>query len=120
MIPYGIGTTANNIVSLESLGIDPPQASLPEYGRYIDIGDGTQKGIGWLTCEWRFPWVSLAGVANLRTYIAARSATVYIRTLDEDGTYSVYSAIGNWMDKQPPKVDDIEDLVITFNNMEAA
>ena len=118
-LPYGIGTTANNIVSLQSLGIDPPVPAIPEYGRYIEQGDGVMKGIGWLMAVWRFPWVSSAGIVNLRTYISGKSATVYIRTLNEDKSYSVYSAIGTWQDKLPPKVDDIDNFVITFKNMEA-
>ena len=120
MIPYGIGTTAANIVSLESLGINPPRATVPEYGRYVETGSGIKKGIGWLMDTWRFHWISQAGITALRVYIAIKSASIFIRTLDEDGDYSVYSAIAHWPDKQPPTVGDINDFVITFSDMEAA
>ena len=120
MIPYGIGTTAANIVSLQSLGINPPRASVPEYTSYVEIGSGIKKGIGWLVDTWRFHWISQAGITALRVYIATKSASIFIRTLNENGTYSVYSAIAHWPDKQPPTVGDINDFVLTFTNMEAA
>lgn len=122
MIPYQIGTTANNLVSLESLGVTEaaPKATVPEYERYDTLGNGTQRGRGWLVCEWRFPYISLTAIAALRaTYCTGKSADVYIRTLGEAGTYSVYSATMHWPQKLPPKVDFIADFVIRFTNMAA-
>jgi len=118
---YLIGTSASNMVSLESLGVVEmaPKATVPDYVRFDTLGDGTQRGRGWPGCEWRFPYISLTAVSALHSYCSGKSASVYICTLNEAGTYSVYSAIMHWPDKTPPKVDFIEDFTITFTHMVA-
>ena len=116
---YRIGTTSGNMVSLESLGIPLPKAAIVDYAEYITLGDGTNRGTGWLCCEWRWAHLTLTQLAALRAYCTGESAAVYIQTLTETGTYAVYTATMVWPVRKPPKVDFVMDFAVEFRAMTA-
>jgi len=117
---YQIGTTAVNLVSLESLGVPIPKASPAKYSKYLDLGDGTVRGAGWLTAEWRFAYLSHAQRAALKAYCSGSSAAVYVQTLAEDGTYLKYSAVMVWPQGiNGMRADMLVDFVIGFRTMVA-
>jgi len=116
---YRIGPAAVSMVSLESIGIPLPKASPVDYAEYITLGDGSNRGVGWLCCEWRFAHLTLTQLAVLRGYCTGESAAVYIQTLTESGTYGNYSATMVWPVRRPPKVDFVLDFVVEFRGMVA-
>jgi len=71
---YRIGAAAVSMVSLESIGVPLPKASPVDYAEYITLGDGSNRGVGWLCCEWRFAHLTLTQLAVLRGYCTAESA----------------------------------------------
>jgi hypothetical protein len=111
---YGISLTST-IASLDSLGLPIPKADPVDYAVYVNLGDGTQRGMGWLTCAWRFAALTLAQVTTLQTYAGA----CYIRTLTEAGTYVAYSAKAILPRRKSPKVDTQHDYVVVFRSLVA-
>jgi hypothetical protein len=103
------------MVSLESLGIPLPKASAVDYAAYVTLGDGTTRGVGWLSCEWRWSQLTLTQLAALQAYEGA----VYVETLREDGTYGNYTAIMVLPVKRSPKVDQAFDYAVEFRAMVA-
>lgn len=114
---YQIGASQATMVGLESLGLPLPKATPVRYSKLIDLGDGTVRGAGWLHAEWRFAYLNQAQLAALRTYCSGSSAVVYVRTLDEDGDYSAYSAVMVWPDVVKPRADLVLDFAIEFRKM---
>lgn len=115
MPTYQLGLTEGGMASLESLGIPLPQATPVDYSVYLDLGDGSQRGSGWLTCEWRWATISLTEAALVRGY----SGACFVQTLEQDGTYGRYSATMIQPGRLPPKVDQVLDFYVVFRAMVA-
>lgn len=114
LIPaYAIGASTSALVSLESLGIPTPKASAPDYEIYVTAGDGTRSGQGWLSCEWRFAYLTLTQAAILEGYEGACG----VCTLTHAGLYVVYSAILTLPPRRSPKVNFLQDYVATFYSL---
>ncbi len=96
---YAIGLTAETLQNLEDdLGLPPPHpAVFQEWSTSYTAGDGSVYGDGWPSVEWHFDYLSAVHVAALRTFCTGKSAPVYIRTIQADGTtYGNYSAVMTW------------------------
>ena len=112
---YAIGATTAALVSLESIGLPIPKASVPDYEIYVTAGDGTRSGQGRLSCQWRFSYLTLVELAVLQAY----AGTCGLRTLTEAGAYTAYSAIMVLPQRKPPKVDFVMDYAVTFVSLVA-
>jgi hypothetical protein len=112
---YQIGTSAGSMASLESLGLPIPKASAVDHSVYLTLGDDSERGMGCLTCEWRFAVLTVTQYNILKVY----AGTAYIETLQEAGTYARYSALMLLPPRRPPKVDFYSDLVVRFRKMVA-
>ena len=112
---YRIGAAAVSMVSLESIGVPLPKASPVDYAEYITLGDGSNRGVGWLCCEWRFAHLTLTQLATLQTYIG----NIYVQTLTESGVYLNYTAFMVLPPRKPPKVDFVMDYAVEFRMMVA-
>ena len=118
---YQIGTTYGNLTNLESLTtpVDAPKSTFVPYSQYIQLGDGTVRGSGWATAEWRWGYMSQAQRNQLRTYCTGASASVYINTRKNDTSdaYQVYTATMIWPQEEEKELGKRIDLVIRFVNM---
>ena len=112
---YAIGATTAALVSLESIGLPIPKASPVDYETYVDAGDGTRSGQGWLSCEWRFAYLTLAELTVLQAY----AGTCGVITLTEAGAYTAYSALLVLPQRKPPKVDFVMDYAVIFRSLVA-
>ena len=114
--------TGANMVNLESLAtpLDPPRSLFVDYSRVIPLGDGTLRGAGWPTGEWRWGFMSQAQRNQLRTFCTGASAAVYIRTRENDTSdaYQYYTATMIWPPDGEEKAHGKRlDFVAAFQNM---
>lgn len=95
---YAIGTTAPGLTNLESLTVpvNPPKGYFNPAAVYVDLPNGTQRGLGFPTVIWRFDSLSAAMLAQLRTYCPGYSANVFITTRILDDTFDSFSAVMVW------------------------
>jgi hypothetical protein len=116
MASFRIGTTASNLVTLDSLGLPPvSMAAFRDYTDPIELASGHIRGGGWSAVEWRFNYLDFTQIAALRAYCTGASADVYIETLNNAGVWDIYTAVMRWPEEEnTPMVDIKTDFVITF------
>lgn len=118
-IAAGLG--AMTLLNALSTPVPEPQASYQLYQSYLTLGDLSKRGIGYPSAEWRFPRLTSAQRAKLRTFCTNASTTVYIRTIDDAGSYGNYSASMVWPEKDSAMVGGMYmDVIIRFERIEAA
>lgn len=88
---YQIGTTSST-TNVESLTtpLPPPRSTWNEYSQPVETADGGVRGAGWKVVTWTWDWITLVQRAQLRTFCAGKSATIYIRTKTLTGSYPTY------------------------------
>ena len=116
---YDDGQAGLDLLSELTEPVPWPQASYKPYAEVEDLGDLTKLGVGWPSAEWRFPLLTLDQRNQLREYCETASARVYVRTIDDGGTYNDYLAVMVW----PAEESLIQgglvfDLVIRFEALE--
>jgi hypothetical protein len=114
--------TGANTINLESLAtpLDAPRSNFVDYSRVILLGDGTLRGAGWATGEWRWGYMSQAQRNQLRTFCTGASAAVYVRTRENDTSdaYQYYTATMIWPTDGEEKAHGKRlDFVAVFQNM---
>jgi hypothetical protein len=111
-----IGTTSGGMAYLSALSpaIREPLIDPMDYAETIELGDGTRQGQGWLMQNWHWDFVTEAQANKLRTYIG----TVYVVTLENDGTTGTYSGTLVWPEKEPEhRSNRVLDLTIELRNL---
>ena len=112
---YYIGASAGDLTELDDLSLRDPQPAPVFYAEYVECGDGTTRGIGWLETEWRWSVISTTDIDALRDFCTGVSGTIYIITPDIDGVFKAYSAVMVW--PQSPEAlhgDYFQDFAIRF------
>ena len=122
---FAAGTGA--LANLETLtGLTrPPHSIFTLYPVEYTGGDGRTVGDGQPTCTWTFDSLSQAQVNALRAFVLSgatylQSASVYITTRKDDGTYSNFLAWLHWpRDFHTKRVlgGYYEGIEITFTNL---
>jgi hypothetical protein len=120
---YEIGTTSST-VNLESLTVpvNPPIGDFKEWSRSYDRSDGMVAGDGFPSAIWRFDTLTIAQVAQLRTFCTGRSASIYINTRKPDDAFGKYSCVMAWDEDQVRKrtfKGFVIGLEIEFRKLEA-
>ncbi len=98
---YEIGTTAENLVNVETLLASGNKANgvrgmgLEPFSVYRTAVSGREYGDGYPHTTWEIDYLTPTMYNALMAYVGAgnQSAPVYIRTRKEDGTYGLYTAI---------------------------
>jgi len=120
-----IGTTSSttNITAVLSNDSLYPTATPLGYPVRIATAAGTVRQQGGAQCAWIFPGLLQAQWVSLRALIPGASATIYIRTLDEDNyTYVYKTGVAVWPEpgdigrKSSPKFV-CDSLTIRFQNL---
>ena len=128
----GAGTAGlTNLEELSTHGtgyydVNPPfDGRVEPYPYVYSTQDGYSRADGYPTCTWRFDWLTTEMINTLRQYCtAAKSAQVYIRTLQEnDDGYANYLAIMHWpaqttFVREPSPKDIYRSFSITFTHLE--
>jgi len=123
---FEIGTSAVTMINVEEadLQLAPPNVVFIPYPTVYTSGDGRQVGDGFPQVEWVFPFMTEAQYTTFKVAYCpnGQSAAVYIRTLNDEGSYNSYSAIIQW----PQNVRALYtsggyvNVTFTFTHLEAA
>ncbi len=120
---FQIGTTSST-TNVESLGtpLNPPRSTWNEYSQPIEVADASVRGGGWKTVTWSWNFISVAQRAQLKTFCAGKSATVYIRTKTLEDSYPQYeylTGIVVWPDgPEANTAGKIENFILRFRALE--
>lgn len=112
-----------NLVNLEDLStteVDAPKSSFSEYSQPIALGDGTVRGAGWPTAQWRWGFLTQTQRDKLRTFCTTMSNDVYIRTRKNDtlDEYDYYSGVMRWpIGEEDKHAGKRLDFVLLFQTM---
>lgn len=119
---YEIGAT---FVGMENLGdltpaVPEPKSDFNDFSEHLQLGDGTVRGAGWMTAEWRWTYLGRARRDEMKTFCAGASAAVFIRTRKNDtvDAYEYYTAIMVWPIDEEKSFSQRMDFVIRFQNLE--
>ncbi len=112
---YSIGATQEAMALLTALGLPLPKADAVDYAEYVDNGAGELVGQGWLMTTWRFARLTNAE----QVILAAFAGLCYISTLEQGGTYGIYSALMVLPPRKPPKAGQLLDYAIEFRGLVA-
>jgi hypothetical protein len=117
---YQIGTTYGGLTNVESLStpVQPPRSTPPDYSQPIPLASGGVRGAGWLRCTWSWDILSQAEYNKLRTFCTGKSASVYINTRKDAGTYQVYTATLVWPEQPRRDSGRVLGLVLEFQDLE--
>jgi hypothetical protein len=125
-IEFKIATQAAGVGGLTLLSalatpVPTPLATHQPYQELEPLGNLTQRGTGFQSAEWTFPLLTLAQRAQLKTFCSGASAKVYIRTINQAGTYGNYLATLVWPLPEPRiRGGQLRDFVLRFEALEAA
>lgn len=98
---YEIGASTAAMSNVENIltsshdeGLAPVGMAVRPHSYYHEASSGREYGDGYPWCEWRFDGINQTDKNTLDAYLSgAQSASLYIKTRKEDGTYATYSAI---------------------------
>jgi hypothetical protein len=99
MADFMIGATYGGMAYFKDLTVamKEPRADPMDYAKMITLGDGTDRGVGQLVQIWHWGFMSEAQRNALEEFIGP----VYVRTLQNDGTFGVFTAELAWPKKEP-------------------
>jgi len=125
MSDYLIGTTQLNMVDPETIlnargRIFAPKADTITYAGRVTLGNGHSRDTGYQKTAWRWGFLYVDQYDNFKqAYCPGASANVFIKTLKNDGTYGVFSAIMHWPEKESDRETSwvVSDVVVTFTHM---
>jgi hypothetical protein len=117
---FEIGLTEVGLANVE--GLTPkllhPRATPPLPSMSIPLASAKVRGAGWLTFNWTWDFLEQEQYNLLRTYCPARSATIFVSTKDEEGTYASYRTEMIWPERPERSQNTYLDFTITFNVLE--
>jgi hypothetical protein len=131
----GLAITGSNLIALQNLtllvagGITPPKGNFMLYTQPLDLGDGSLRGGGWPTDEWKWVFLPRAQRDPLRGAFFSTdtipaspvvSKRLYIRTSVTEAAdqYRVYRAWALWPQKEDRQATRRLSFSIRFRAME--
>lgn len=125
MSSYKIGTTALNMVEIETVldstgKIFTPRSEPINYPVQHQLGSGGARFSGQPYTAWNWDYLPVADYAALLTaYCTAASASVYITTRKNDNTFAVFTATMVRPEKEPERHTStrLKEVRIEFRNL---
>ena len=111
---YKAGTTLGGLVTLTSLSIPVPLATAPAFSRIEETADGLWAQRGWLTCDWKWTFLTDAQYTALRAKFSNQSGTIHISTFNDSLGWRSYACVYRFQEK-PPDVDATRHIGIAVN-----
>lgn len=116
-----VAYTGVDLTNVEDLtnGVPAPKSAFVDYSQYLPLGDGTVRGSGWATGEWRWGYLEQAERGDLRAYCTGASNSVYIRTRENDTSdqYGYYSCTVIWPQEEEKDHFYRPDFVLRFQKL---
>jgi hypothetical protein len=102
-----------------TLGLKAPKGTFVPYSKQIPLGDGTVRGAGWKTAEWRWGFITQAQRTTLRTYLSIPSTEAFIlhRVYELADIYQWFDAIGIWPQEEDRETTRRLAFTIKWQNM---
>lgn len=118
---YEIGTTSST-TALGSLTtfVPDPESQFDEFSEKVILQNGTVRGLGLPKATWHYGFLTAAQYDQLRTFQTNASASVYISTMINDGTFVKYSAVMVMPTQYTIRANRYIDITIEFTNLVAA
>lgn len=118
---FEIGLTEVGLANVE--GLTPPllhpRATPPLPSMSIPLASAKVRGAGWLTFTWTWDFLEQDEYNLLRTYCPNRSATLFVTSKADDGTYDSYSVEMVWPERPERSQNTFLDFSLRFNVLEA-
>lgn len=119
---YEIAASGGSPTNVESLTtpLTAPKSTFHPYSQMIPLGDGTVRGSGWPTAEWRWGFLSRAQRDQLRQFCTGASAAVEIRTktMDSADSYKYFHAVMVWpVESEERDAGRRIDFVVRFQKL---
>jgi len=112
---YAIGTTVANMQTLDILGIVSPfQDAYVPYTVEVPAADMLTYGHGFAQTAFHWGFITQAQRDTLKTFCSGKSATVFIRILDDSWSWVYCKASMIWQPETPPSNGLILDFSINF------
>lgn len=94
---YALGLS-NPPTNVEELAtpLNPPRGRFYEFSAIVDKADAQQAGHGFPYAVWVFDILTVAMVAQLRTFCSGQSNTIYLTTRINDDTFATYQGVMLW------------------------
>lgn len=124
---FEIGTSLMSMTNVELLGtkMPAPKSKFIPYVKYVTLANGTVRGVGYPTAEWR--WGFLRWDISTETYrdalrdlLPTPSTLVYIKTIINEvhDSYQTFSAIAVWPLEENKDTHRRLDFAIVFKHMQ--
>ena len=113
---YRIGTTYENMLTLDALEITIPDAE-PPASEEEELIDGTVRSVGLPFCTWHWNHISFAEWTVLKSYCPNTSADVYIRTLAKGNGFDTYACKMKMPQNETMTVKGVSDFTVSFYRM---
>lgn len=118
---YEIGATYGGMTALSTLTepVPDPKSNFIPYSRYVQLGNGEVRGLGWAEAVWRWSVMpTRAQRDQLKTFVSGASAEVYIKTRknESEDSYQVYTAVMIWPQEEEKQYSTRRNFEIRFVN----
>lgn len=115
-IDYRIGASKGSMQTLAALGIDDPQPTPVHYAEMAVLGNGSQRGAGWLQARWFFDWLHIDQLNALKIFCPdGVSAEVAVKTVRSGGGTAVYEGTMWWPQVEPVlQGEQFQDVEVWF------
>lgn len=109
---FEIGSSYATMTNLEDLdpSIPAPRYEIVKWSETINLASGKVRGNGYPIVSWSWGFLTQSQRDKLREYCTDASSDIYIKTINDDGDYQVYSGIMTW----PQSEDLINGKIINF------
>jgi hypothetical protein len=86
----------DSTTNVEDLALPAPRSTWQGYSEQVINQSGAALGVGWASATWTWDYMTAAQFAALRAIITTASATCWIRTMLDTGSYGYYTGIVNF------------------------
>lgn len=116
---YKIGTanTEEDFKLLSDWDVVDPQSDFFEYSVTVKLANGKTRGLGYPRATWHYGYLTTAQYETMRDFCTGSSASVYIATLINDGTFAAYSAIMSVPENYIMRAGRYVDVTFQFTNL---
>jgi len=113
-------TTSMTALSALTTPVPDPEQEFSPFSGEKDLGDATQRGLGFPMAVWHWKFLTSAQYAQLRTFCAGKSASIYIKTPNDANTFTKYTCVVIWPQRVKRDAGRAIDVTLGFRLLVAA